>query len=438
MELEVFIFGNKVGKLYETKNRIYFRYDKEFLLKNIEISPFKLPLSLGTKLYTNTNYSEYYNYLPGVFFDSLPFHFGMNAIKKYCIYKGINPEKLTILQKLAFIGKNGMGALEYIPEIIEENNSDEILNIEDLYAQAKNIIKNDFTKPSKNLINNISLFTCADGTRPKVLVSWNRKENIIKKPGCKQKGFEEWIIKFDKNAEIKKSNEGVLLEYLYMSMAKEVGINVPDISLIYTNNGLIHYAIKRFDRKNGKKLHLHTLAAMNHLNSNIQTHYSYLKTFKLTSHLTNNFSDIKELFKRMIFNAIGRNQDDHAKNFSFLMDENGRWTLAPAYDIACSFGKGYAKEHRLTINGKTDNIELKDLYEVAKKINISQSEVNNIVEEIGDKFLEFEKRAKELGFSRVFIKKIINKKIRWNIPQSLPKKIFPNQIYCYSKIYQKI
>ena len=426
MKLEVFIFGNKVGELYEVGSQIFFQYDKKFLLKEIEISPIKLPLSIGTKPYTNLDYPNYYNYLAGVFFDSLPDKFGTKAIEKYYEQKGIPSKELTLLQKLAFIGKDGIGALEYQPSIYTEDVN-EVLEIRILYEQTKAIIENNPTGFTKDWLENASSFASAGGARPKVLVSWNRENNIIKRKGCKEKGFEEWLIKFDERVTGVKEYKGYMqLEYLYMSMAKEVGIDVPEIDLINTKDGLVHYAIKRFDRKDDKKIHLHTLAAMEHLDFNIPAHYSYLNALKLTNFLTESYFDVEEFFKRMVFNVIGRNQDDHAKNFSFMMDENGYWELSPAYDITYSFGQGYTKEHQMTINGKTTDIELKDLYQIASKVGISQIKVNEMVEKIGDKFLEFEKRAKELDINPCLIQEI-KKNIRWNIPKSLPKKISKNQ-----------
>jgi serine/threonine-protein kinase HipA len=410
LKLNVFIFGNKVGELFEVKNQIYFKYDKEFLLQNIEISPLKLPLS--SKVYTNLDYVDYYNYLPGVFFDSLPDRFGTKTIEKYYEQKGVNPKLLTPLQKLAFIGQSGIGALEYVLSIFDDE-ANEILEIRDLYNQTKSIIANSPNEFSNDWIKHASSFASAGGARPKVLISWNKEKNIIKSKDCNESGFEEWLLKFDERVSNSEKYYGFMqLEYLYMSMAKEVGIDVPEIDLIKTNDGLVHYAIKRFDRKNDKKFHLHTLASMEHLNFNLQAHYSYLNALKLTDYLTNDYRDVKELFKRMVFNVIGRNQDDHAKNFSFIMDENGKWNLSPAYDITYSYGSGYTKSHQMTINGKTSNIELRDLYKIAEIMDISPKEVNLIVESILDKFLEFKKRALELDINKNFVDEIY-KTIRW-------------------------
>ncbi len=432
MELEIYIFNKKVGILYESNNYVYFKYDKKFLLDDIEISPLKLHSSIGETPYTNLDYPEYYNYLAGVFFDSLPDKFGTKAIEKYYEQKGVTPKELSVLQKLAFIGKDGMGALEYIPAV-PTPESDEILEIKVLYEQTKSIIEDNPTEFTKDWLNNASSFASAGGARPKVLVSWNKEKNIIKRKGFKGEGFEEWLIKFDERVSNPDNYYGFMqLEYLYMSMAKEVGINIPNIDLIHTKDGLIHYAIKRFDRIKGEKLHLHTLASMEHLNFNIPAHYSYINALKLTDYLTNNYSDVEEFFKRMVFNVIGRNQDDHAKNFSFIMDKNGNWRLSPAYDITYSFGKGYTREHQMTINGKTTDIELRDLYKIAEIVGIPKTKVDNIVEEIGDKFLEFEKRARELNINSSFVKEV-QKNIRWNIPKALPKRISPNQTYKVSR-----
>ena len=433
MELEIYIFNKKVGILYESNNYVYFKYDKKFLLDDIEISPLKLHSSIGETPYTNLDYPEYYNYLAGVFFDSLPDKFGTKAIEKYYEQKGVTPKELSVLQKLAFIGKDGMGALEYIPAV-PTPESDEILEIKVLYEQTKSIIEDNPTEFTKDWLNNASSFASAGGARPKVLVSWNKEKNIIKRKGFKGEGFEEWLIKFDERVSNPDNYYGFMqLEYLYMSMAKEVGINIPNIDLIHTKDGLIHYAIKRFDRIKGEKLHLHTLASMEHLNFNIPAHYSYINALKLTDYLTNNYSDVEEFFKRMVFNVISRNQDDHAKNFSFIMDKNGSWRLSPAYDITYSFGKRYTREHQMTINGKTTDIELIDLYKIAEIVGIPKTKVDNIVEKIGDKFLEFEKRARELNINSSFIKEI-QKNIRWNIPKALPKRISPNQTYKVSRI----
>jgi serine/threonine-protein kinase HipA len=418
MELSVFLFNNKIGELYEINNQIYFKYDKKFLTKNIEISPLKLPLSIGIKPFINLDYIEYYNYLPGVFFDSLPDKFGTKAIEKYYEQKGINPKSLTQLQKLAFIGKQGMGALEYVPSVFNEETN-EILEIKSLYKQTKSIIQNNPNDFTSEWIKHASSFASAGGARPKVLISWNQEKNLIKSKDCNEKGFEEWLLKFDERVSNPDNYYGFMqLEYLYMSMAKEVGINVPEIELIYTNDNLIHYAIKRFDRKKGKKFHLHTLASMEHINFNLPAHYSYSNALKLTDFLTNDFEQVKELFKRMIFNIIGRNQDDHAKNFSFVMDENGLWSLSPAYDITYAYGSGYTKAHQMTINGKTSDITLKDIYNIAEAFDIPKKEVNLIIESIGDKFLEFKKRALDLEINKKFINEI-NKNIRWYILKSI-------------------
>ncbi len=405
MRLDVFLFGEKVGELFEIKTQIFFKYDRDFLSKHIEISPLKLPTAIGENPYTNLNHIAYYNYLPGVFFDSLPDKFGTKTIQKYYEKKGISHRDLSTLQKLAFIGKNAIGALEYKPAVLDEE-SEEILEMQTLYEQTKNIILENIDDFTDDWLKHASSFASAGGARPKVLISWNKETNTIKNKDSKEQGFEEYLVKFDERV-----SQGDLyfgftqLEYLYMSMAKEVGIEIPQIDLIY-DNSLIHYAIKRFDRVDGKKLHLHTLSSMEHVDFNIPAHYSYLDALKLTDFLTEDFTQVKELFKRMVFNIIGRNQDDHAKNFSFIMDEKGKWRLSPAYDITYAYGSGYTKEHQLSINAKTTDIDREDIYAIADSISIPKKEAIQIVEEINDIFSEFKKRAIELGIDKEFAKEI--------------------------------
>jgi serine/threonine-protein kinase HipA len=417
LKLDVYLFGNKVGELYEIKNQIYFTYDKEFLLKNIEISPLKLPLKRGSDPYINVDNIDYYHYLPGVFFDSLPDKFGTKAIEAYYEQKGTDPKSLTLLQKLAFIGKSGMGALEYLPSVFDEE-AEEVLEIRALYDQTKAIIQNNPDEFITDWIKHASAFASAGGARPKVLISRNEETGVIKSKTCNEKGFEAWLLKFDERVTGANDYYGFMqLEYLYMSMAKEAGIDIPPVDLIHTD-GLVHYAVKRFDRNQEEKYHLHTLASMEHINFNIPAHYSYLNALKLTDFLTNDYEQVKELFKRMVFNIIGRNQDDHAKNFSFMMDRYGNWHLAPAYDITYAFGSGYTKEHQMTINGKTSDIDAKDIYRVADAMGIPKKEVQALVEHIADIFSNFKKRASELDIPEDFADEIY-KNIRWHIPKSI-------------------
>jgi len=220
-----------------------------------------------------------------------------------------------------------------------------------------------------------------------------------------KKGFEHYLIKFDMPNDNGGSSDYTKLEYLYMSMAKEVGIEVSDIELLHHGN-LSHYLIKRFDRVNGERLHLHSVAGLTHTNFNLPMHYSYDDLFKLTRYLTGSQSAVNEQFRRMVFNIVGRNQDDHAKNFAFLMDSQGQWRLSPAYDVTYANGAGYTKRHQLALLGKTDAFERADLLEIARRHSIKPKTAQEVIEEVVEKFGAFETRAKALEIDPATAKKI--------------------------------
>jgi serine/threonine-protein kinase HipA len=188
-------------------------------------------------------------------------------------------------------------------------------------------------------------------------------------------------------------------------MAKEVGIDVPDIELLEQGD-LTHYMIKRFDRMNGERLHLHSLAGLTHSNINIPGHYSYDNLLRVTRRLTGAQNEVEEMFKRMVFNIVARNQDDHAKNFSFLMDKEGRWSISPAYDVTYAYGAGYTKEHQLSLKGKTTAFTREDLLTVAEEHSISSKLAKECIEEIVDTVATFSERARNIGIHADLIDRV--------------------------------
>lgn len=201
------------------------------------------------------------------------------------------------------------------------------------------------------------------------------------------------------------SSDYTKLEYIYMSMAKEVGIDVPNIELLSHGN-LAHYLIKRFDRVDGEALHLHSVAGLTHTNFNIPMHYSYNELLRLTRYLTGSQQAVNEQFKRMIFNLVGRNQDDHAKNFAFTMDKDGTWNMSPAYDITYSNGTGYTKNHQLSLNGKVNDFTSKDILDLAKKHSIKDSAAKEYVEQIVEVFSKFKTKVKGLDVKKQTVDRV--------------------------------
>lgn len=415
MEVEAFIFGKKIGTILLKDGIVYFEYDKEFKTSNLEISPLKLPFSLNG-VYTN-NEDRYFEGLAGVFHDTLPDKFGTKVIERYFESKNIPPHELTVIQKLMFVGDKSIGAITYKPVAhkIEEEKNNELIELQNFYENAKKIISGDAIEVVDEMLNFMDSAASAGGARAKAIIGYNCKtQELIS--GVKRelkKDFDHYLIKFDIQKNDGRSSDYTKLEYIYMNMAKEVGIDVPKIELL-THGNLAHYLIKRFDRVNSEALHLHSVAGLTHTNFNIPMHYSYDELLRLTRYLTGSQQDVNEQFKRMIFNIVGRNQDDHAKNFAFMMNKNGIWNLSPAYDITYSNGTGYTKNHQLSLNGKTNNFTLKDILQLAKKHSIKENIAKEYLEQIVEVFSKFKKKAKEIDVKEQTLSRIYDE-LRLNL-----------------------
>lgn len=409
MEVEAFIFDKKIGNLLLKDGIVYFEYDKNFKTSGLEISPLKLPLS-QSGVYTN-NDERYFEGLAGVFHDTLPDKFGTKVIERYFESKNIPPHQLSVLQKLMFVGDKSIGAITYKPVLhkIEEKTVNELIELQNFYENAKKIISGDAIEVVDEMLNFMDSAASAGGARAKAIIGYNEdtKEIISGVKRDLKENFEHYLIKFDIASVDGTSSDYTKLEYLYMSMAKEVGIDVPKIELLSHGN-LAHYLIKRFDRVNGETLHLHSVAGLTHTNFNIPMHYSYDELLRLTRYLTGSQKAVNEQFQRMIFNLVGRNQDDHAKNFAFTMDKNGIWNLSPAYDITYSNGAGYTKNHQLSLNGKTNDFTIKDILGLAKKHSIKENVAKEYLEQIVEVFSEFKNRAGELDIRGTTIQRIGN------------------------------
>jgi len=401
LEIHPYIFGKKIGTLLYQDGHIYFEYDEAFKALNLEISPFKLPLN-STKLYSNTDDTSYYQGLPGVFHDSLPDKFGTKIIEKYFESKHIPPYELNILQKLMFVGNKSMGAISYHPseKLIDKHSFDELIDIVAFSNNAQKIIRGESLEVVEGVLSFMDSAASAGGARAKAVVGFDpvSKKMVYGLRDELPKGFEHWLLKFDDYDDSKRSQDYTKLEYLYMTMAKEVGIDIPDIELLEQGD-LTHYMIKRFDRVNGERLHLHSLAGLTHSNINIPGHYSYDNLLRVTRRLTGAQNEVEEIFKRMVFNIIARNQDDHAKNFSYLMDNEGRWHISPSYDMTYAYGAGYTKEHQLSLKGKTTGFIREDLLTVAEEHSVSNIWARECIEEIIDKVYTFTEKAKDIGIN---------------------------------------
>ena len=348
-KIDVFANKTKVGTLaFTNDNRVAFQYSDEWVEKGFSINPFKLPLS--KQLFFAT--SSIFDGLFGVFADSLPDSYGELLLDRYLKSKKININELTCLDRLAYVGASGMGILEYIPDL---SNDTDRSNIDFDYIQKEcNDLLN--SKEVENITELYYLGGSSGGARPKSLIKYEG---------------EDYIVKFSSRFDPKNIQE---LEYKYMSLAKKAGINIPEIKLITSKLGNKYFLIKRFDRIGDKKIHMISAAAL----LEIETAFDYNELIKLTRVLTKNDDDVLEMYRRMVFNVLVDNQDDHAKNFSYIYDDiNKTYRLSPAYDITP--GRTYYGEHSTTINGKGKNITTIDMLDVASNNMIDKEVAKSII-----------------------------------------------------------
>jgi serine/threonine-protein kinase HipA len=408
LEIHPHIYGHKIGTLLLKEGRVYFEYDTDFKSRGLEISPFKLPLA-GTHLYTNSDDVAYYGGLAGVFHDSLPDRFGTKVIERYFESKGIASHELSLIQKLMFVGAKGMGAITYEPneKLLEQHEIQEMIEISAFADNAKKVMQGESLEVVDGVLAFMDSAASAGGARAKAVVGYDpkSKEMIYGLRDTLPKPYEHWLLKFDVHTERGASSDYTKLEYIYMKMASEVDIAVPKLELLAHGN-LAHFMIKRFDRVDNERIHLHSLSGLTHSNIHLPKHYSYDNLLRLTRHITGSQAEVEEQYKRMVFNIIARNQDDHAKNFSFMMDKQGSWRISPAYDITYANGKGYTKEHQLSLKGESLAFERKMLVDFAVEQSIRKQDALHIIDEVKEVLFGFEKRAKALEVNRESIQRI--------------------------------
>lgn len=406
-EINAYLYGKKVGTMIEHQGVIYFEYDKEFKLTGLEISPIKLHTSKTQGAYTNSEHTRVYHGMAGVFFDSLPDKHGMAFIDRYFEKQGLKPFEVTLLHKLAFIGDRGMGAIEYIPKEDDISDSSNItINAKEAYEELKQNLQND-NSSIESLMNIKQSVSPVGGGRPKMLVQYNYKTNEIRLNKKElHKGYIRAIIKFDEIYEGVGSIGLTKLEYIFMSMAQEIGINTAQFQLISEGNAK-HLLVKRFDRDdNDEKIHMATASGLMHIDISVLKATSYEYLFMLTRNICKSQEDIEELFKRMVLNILISNFDDHAKNFAYLMDKNGIWKLSPAYDI--TYSKGLLKSHTTTVCGKDLDITKDDILKIAKAQSIKPATAIKIIDKCIDVVRTFEEKAKDIELDIDTIKECKN------------------------------
>ena len=388
MRLNVFLntHGNRlfVGVLEEQNNRIFFEYAPEFIGTNIPLSPFMLPL----KQQVYEDEKRTFDGLFGVFNDSLPDGWGCLLLDRKLQKQGLSYNTITPLQRLSLIGLNAMGALEYEPitEIDREFTQD--IELDSLSMEAGKILQGNASEILDTLL---SLNGSSAGARPKIVALVSKYKQTLIHGSLAQENYEPWLIKF--NSSLDDKDIGAK-EYIYSLMAKDAGIDMPETYLFPSKNSSGHFGVKRFDRTNDGKVHIHTACGLLHASHRFAS-IDYTSLLKLTAVLTKDVREVEKMVRLMIFNVKSGNKDDHSKNFSFMLTRDNVWKMTPAYDLTPS--EGINGEQTAMVNGKGKEITNEDFIKTAEPFGFDVKKVSEIIEQIDNALSGYQKYAKQLG-----------------------------------------
>ncbi|MCM1318613.1 MAG: type II toxin-antitoxin system HipA family toxin [Bacteroides sp.] len=404
---KVKLYGNDLGTFrWDERYAVaQFEYADSFVGCGIEPAPIMMPVREGRVYSFGDIGKETFRGLPGMLADSLPDTYGRALFDRWLALTG--RQSGNSIETLCFLGKRCMGALEFEPAIDLPYNSNTKIEIDALVNVASEALaeKKDFganlSDDKKAAIAEIvRLGTSAGGQRAKAIIAYNKTTGeVLSGQVDAPAGFDYYLIKLDgvtAEAGFRETQNFGRLEYSFYRLVKECGIEMSECSLI-EENGRAHFLTKRFDRVNGEKVHMQTLCAVAHYDYRLLRAYSYEQALNVMRILRLPYSQAQEMFRRIVFNVLVRNQDDHTKNISFLMDKNGKWRLSPAYDMGFSYNPdgGWTSQHQMSINGKFDGITRSDLLEIAKRNNIK--EAAEIIDQISTVAFGWGSIARECG-----------------------------------------
>lgn len=391
---EIFLWGTKIGTIWKPDGELCanFEYDGAFLRSGIEVSPFMMPLSEKIYRFPELSRVSSFHGLPGLLADSLPDKFGNAVINAWLQRNGRNPESFTAIERLCYTGKRGMGALEFIPSTGPVSNGDEI-DVNEMAEFASEILSGRenarLTDRELCLARMIEIGSSAGGARAKAVVAWNPGTGEIRSGQIELgRDFQQWLIKFDGvdgngDRGITDNRQHTRIEYAYYLMATAAGIRMQECRLL-EKDGRSHFMTLRYDRQDGEKIHTQTLAALGHFDYDQPGSCSYEQYAELAKKLNSGSQEIKQLFRRTVFNCIAMNCDDHVKNFSFMMDRRGKWKMTPAYDITFAYKPNHRwlGSHQMSLDGKSAGISRNDLMKFGRNLGLSKTFCEDSVEEI--------------------------------------------------------
>lgn len=400
---EVILWGSRIGTvaLPEGQSVALFEYDRNFLESGIQLSPITMPLARRVYSFPELA-SESFHGLPGLLSDSLPDKFGNAVIDAWLDTQGRPRGSMNAVERLCYTGTRGMGALEYKPALRPVHSKDDEIDLARLTELAQNILSRrqelHVSSDTDGLDQIIRVGTSAGGARAKALVAWNEQTRELHSGQVDvSPGFEQWLLKFDgvsANADKEKADAPCYtrIEYAYCLMALEAGITMSKCVLL-EEGAHKHFMTRRFDRtQDGEKLHMQSLGALAHFDFNVAGAHSYEEASQVMRLIGLGQDEVAQLYRRMVFNVLARNQDDHVKNIAFLMDRSGQWSLAPAFDMTYAYqpGGAWTGSHQMRINGKRDGITRDDLLECAQNMSLRERKAKEIINDVHSAVTQWE------------------------------------------------
>lgn len=411
---EVRLWGRTIGAVSQADGAAVadFQYAADFARSEIQLSPLVMPLSRRVYRFAELPRATFHG-LPGLLADSLPDKFGNALIDAWLATQGRSPASFNAVERLCYTGTRGMGALEFLPVSGPMPRQSEAVSVAALVELASSVLSNrdhlqgsfggdDKADALKDILR---VGTSAGGARAKAVIAWNPQSNEVRSGQVETgKGFEYWLLKFDgvsgnRDKELNDPSGYGAIEYAYFLMARAAGIEISDCRLL-EEGGRRHFMTRRFDRSaNGSKLHMQSLCALAHFDFNQAGAYSYEQALLVIRQLGLPMAALEEQFRRMLFNLVARNQDDHVKNIAFLMDKSGRWSLSPAFDVTYSYNPAgaWTSSHQMTLNGKRDEFTRTDIRACAQVAGLKRGRAEKLLQQVQDAVAQWPTFAAQAG-----------------------------------------
>ncbi|MEX2607668.1 MAG: type II toxin-antitoxin system HipA family toxin [Kiritimatiellia bacterium] len=424
------LWGTDVGylSLEEGAETAAFEYDPAFLRSGMELAPLRMPLANRVYRFPELSMKSFQG-LPGLLADSLPDRFGNAVIDAWLATQGRASESFNAVERLCYIGSRGMGALEFRPAIRRGRPAASALHVDKLVALASEILRHRSSlsttlagRENERAVREIlRVGSSAGGARAKAVIAWHPETHEVRSGQLPaDAGFEYWLMKFDgvrnnKDKELADPQGFGAIEYSYSRMAADAGIVMAPCRL-FEENGRRHFMTKRFDRRDdGDKIHMQSLAAMAHYDFNLAGAYAYEQALMIMRELGFGRESLLQQFRRMVFNILSRNQDDHVKNIAFLMDRQGRWSLSPAFDMTWSYNPSgdWTSSHQMTLNAKRDGFVMDDFEACGGLIQMKRGEAKAVVHEVREVVSRWREYADDAGVDPDMRDRIY-KTLRWS------------------------